>query len=54
MKKQQKKPKAEQVRATLRLDREVWVAARKDAIDQGIHFGRYVEDALRAHLGGKS
>ena len=29
MKKQQQKPKPDQVRATLRLDREIWVAARK-------------------------
>jgi hypothetical protein len=54
MKKQQQKPKPDQVRATLRLDREIWVAARKQAIDQGVHFGRYVENALRSYLGGKS
>lgn len=51
MKKQQQKPKPDQVRATLRLDREIWVAARKQAIDQGVHFGRYVENALRSYLG---
>jgi hypothetical protein len=55
MKKQKTvKPKPDQARATLRLDREIWTAARKQAIDQGVPFGRLVEDALRAYLkGGK-
>jgi hypothetical protein len=54
MKKQQKKAKPDQVRVTLRMDREVWSDARHAALDRGIPFGRLVSDALRVYLGVKS
>ena len=55
MKKQKPvKPKPDQVRATIRMDRDVWSAARHAALDRGVSFGKLVEDALRAYLGVKS
>jgi predicted HicB family RNase H-like nuclease len=54
MKKQAvEKTKPANVKATLRMSREVWSMARHAALDKGVSFGRLVEDALRAYLGGK-
>jgi predicted HicB family RNase H-like nuclease len=54
MKKQRTEKAKPQARATVRMDRDVWTAARHAALDKGISFGRLVEDALRAYLGVKS
>lgn len=53
MKKAIEKAKPANVKATLRMSRDVWSAARHAALDKGISFGRLVEDALRAYLGVK-
>jgi len=55
MKKQKTvKSKSDQVRITLRMSGAIWREARKQAIDEGVAFGRLVEAALRAYLVGKS
>ncbi len=55
MKKQRtERAKPDQARATVRMDRDVWAAARHAALDRGVSFGKLVEDALRAYLGVKS
>jgi predicted HicB family RNase H-like nuclease len=50
MKKQQPaekaKPTDDVVKATVRMSREAWIAARHAALDKGISFGRFVEEAL--------
>ena len=51
--KQTEKATPDAARATVRMDREVWSAARHAALDRGISFGKLVEDALRAYLGVK-
>jgi hypothetical protein len=52
MKKQRTEKAKQQARATVRMDREMWAAARHAALDRGVSFGRLVEDALRAYLKG--
>jgi predicted HicB family RNase H-like nuclease len=53
MKKQSKRKADNIVRATVRINRDVWSAARHAALDRGTSFGQLVEDALRAYLGVK-
>lgn len=46
-----KKPeKMKQARATVRMDRDVWSAARHAALDRGVSFGKLVETAVVAYL----
>jgi hypothetical protein len=56
MKKQtEQKPERVRVRCTVWMHRDVWLEARKTALDRGVSFGELVEDALVAYLkGGKS
>jgi predicted HicB family RNase H-like nuclease len=44
------KPVNDDVKATVRMSREVWSMARHAALDRGVSFGRLVEDALAAYL----
>jgi hypothetical protein len=46
------KPVNDDVKATVRMGRDVWTMARHAALDRGISFGRLVEDALAAYLKG--
>jgi hypothetical protein len=50
MKKQRTEKAKQQARATIRMDRDVWSAARHAALDRGVSFGRLVEDALTVYL----
>jgi predicted HicB family RNase H-like nuclease len=48
-----KKTEKKTMKATVRMSRDVWSAARHAALDRGVSFGKLVEDALRAYLGVK-